>query len=422
MPRAAGRARRGDGACASRSHAPIMPNTASEWVTARTVSPSPLAASANARPKQSSDECGPDRQEARQRAGRTGRDPEESDREREIEGRQVLGVLFASEQRRDRDQDLDHGNRDEREPEPERPRGRRRGRLRGRVQDRGGEIGHRFRGGDAHQPVGGGGVGGERPARGAAHERAAASAVPRRAWSRRRGKRSRACARPSNPCCKSRSPVCPEFRRPPTAPGAAPETCTFPARMDELTRELLAAREGDRLAFAAVVRRAQADVWRYCAHLVGRDDADDLTQETFVRVVRALPAFRGEATARTWLLAIARRACADAVRRNVRVRRRDAAAGSSAADLVAPDASPHAIVDSLLAELDADQRPRSCSPSCTASPTRRPRSCAACRSARSARVSHGARHGIGRRASVARRRGLTVVSRARTSADTPRRA
>ena len=41
--------------------------------------------------------------------------------------------------------------------------------------------------------------------------------------------------------------------------------------MDELTRELLAAREGDRLAFAAVVRRAQADVWRYCAHLVGRE-------------------------------------------------------------------------------------------------------------------------------------------------------
>ncbi len=126
--------------------------------------------------------------------------------------------------------------------------------------------------------------------------------------------------------------------------------------MDELTRELLAAREGDRLAFAAVVRRAQADVWRYCAQLVGREEADDLTQETFVRVVRALPAFRGEATARTWLLAIARRACADAVRRNVRIRRRDAVAGSSAVDLVAPDASPHAIVDSLLAELDADQR------------------------------------------------------------------
>ncbi len=126
--------------------------------------------------------------------------------------------------------------------------------------------------------------------------------------------------------------------------------------MDELTRELLAARQGDRLAFAAVVRGAQADVWRFCAHLVGRDDADDLTQETFVRLVRALPSFRGESSARTWVLAIARRACADAVRRNIRVRRRDAAACVTAIDLVEPDASPRAVVESLLAELDPDQR------------------------------------------------------------------
>ena len=53
----------------------------------------------------------------------------------------------------------------------------------------------------------------------------------------------------------------------------------------------------------------------------GPDDADDVTQDTFVRAWRALPAFRGDSSARTWLLAIARRACADAVRRNVRRRR-----------------------------------------------------------------------------------------------------
>jgi len=32
--------------------------------------------------------------------------------------------------------------------------------------------------------------------------------------------------------------------------------------MDELTRDLVAARDGDRLAFPAVVRHGQADVWR----------------------------------------------------------------------------------------------------------------------------------------------------------------
>ena len=69
------------------------------------------------------------------------------------------------------------------------------------------------------------------------------------------------------------------------------------------------------------VRASQADVWRLARHLVGPDDADDVTQDTFVRAWKALPTFRGDSSARTWLLSIARRACADAVRRTVRRRR-----------------------------------------------------------------------------------------------------
>ena len=91
--------------------------------------------------------------------------------------------------------------------------------------------------------------------------------------------------------------------------------------MDDLTRLFLAARDGDRTALLHAVRASQADVWRLVAHLVGPDDADDVTQDTFVRAWKALPAFRGDSSARTWLLTIARRACADAVRRNVRRRR-----------------------------------------------------------------------------------------------------
>jgi RNA polymerase sigma-70 factor (ECF subfamily) len=124
--------------------------------------------------------------------------------------------------------------------------------------------------------------------------------------------------------------------------------------VDDLTRQLIAARDGDRLAFASFVRHAQADVWRLCVRLAGRADADDLTQETFVRAVRALPAYRAEASARTWLLAIARRACADAVRRAARTRRRDARVGP--ADTIVPDDTPTAEIDLLLAELDDDQR------------------------------------------------------------------
>ena len=91
--------------------------------------------------------------------------------------------------------------------------------------------------------------------------------------------------------------------------------------MDDLTRLFLAARDGDRTALLHAIRMSQADVWRLASHLVGPDDADDVTQDTFLRAWKALPAFRGDSSARTWLLAIARRACADEVRRAVRRRR-----------------------------------------------------------------------------------------------------
>lgn len=91
--------------------------------------------------------------------------------------------------------------------------------------------------------------------------------------------------------------------------------------MDELTNLLVAAREGDRLALGAFIRSTQAEVWRLARHLVGPEDADDVAQEVFVRAWRALPRYRGEATARTWLLSIARRTCADAVRKRSRARR-----------------------------------------------------------------------------------------------------
>jgi RNA polymerase sigma-70 factor (ECF subfamily) len=91
--------------------------------------------------------------------------------------------------------------------------------------------------------------------------------------------------------------------------------------MDRLTGLLVQARDGDRIALGAAIRLSQAEVWRLAAHLVGPGEADDITQDVFLRAWRALPRFRAESSGRTWLLAIARRACADAVRRQTRRRR-----------------------------------------------------------------------------------------------------
>lgn len=123
--------------------------------------------------------------------------------------------------------------------------------------------------------------------------------------------------------------------------------------MDELTRLLLEARDGDRISLAAAIRASQAEVWRLCAHLVDRDEADDLTQETYLRVYRALPSFRGDSSARTWLLSIARRTCMDSLRRRVRRRR---ALSQVAPSVVTDDTSASQALENLVSELEPDRR------------------------------------------------------------------
>ena len=128
------------------------------------------------------------------------------------------------------------------------------------------------------------------------------------------------------------------------------------APVEELTALALAAGAGDRVALASFVRRTQADVWRFCAHVNGRAEADDLTQETFLRAIPALARFEGRSSARAWLLSIARRACADSVRRTVRRRR----LAEQAAAQVRPEAHPASAgevdLTLLLADLDDDRR------------------------------------------------------------------
>lgn len=90
---------------------------------------------------------------------------------------------------------------------------------------------------------------------------------------------------------------------------------------DEVTGWALHARDGDPVAEAAFVRSTQAEVWRLCAAIVDPGSADDLAQEAYLRAFRALPAFEARSSARTWLLGIARRTCADHLRVVVRRRR-----------------------------------------------------------------------------------------------------
>ncbi len=65
---------------------------------------------------------------------------------------------------------------------------------------------------------------------------------------------------------------------------------------------------GDAGAFELLVRRHQAEVHRLALRLApNRSDAEEIAQETFLQAFRALAAYRGDASFRTWLYRIASR-------------------------------------------------------------------------------------------------------------------
>ena len=81
-----------------------------------------------------------------------------------------------------------------------------------------------------------------------------------------------------------------------------------------VTQLALKAGRGDRQALDEFIGATHKDVWRLLAHLSSPDTADDLTQETFLRVLGALPRFAARSSARTWILSLARRTWVDSIR------------------------------------------------------------------------------------------------------------
>jgi RNA polymerase sigma-70 factor (ECF subfamily) len=83
---------------------------------------------------------------------------------------------------------------------------------------------------------------------------------------------------------------------------------------EAVTQLALAAARGNARALEAFIKATQQDVWRFVTYLSDPGTADDLTQETFLRAIGAIERFSGRSSARTWLLAIARRVVADHIR------------------------------------------------------------------------------------------------------------
>jgi RNA polymerase sigma-70 factor (ECF subfamily) len=120
--------------------------------------------------------------------------------------------------------------------------------------------------------------------------------------------------------------------------------------LERTDEELLAAyRHGDVAAFENLLRRHRAPLFTFLVRMLGdRQRAEDLAQDTFVRVVKGAQEWEQRARFQTWLFTIARNLCVDASRRD-RFRRADSL------DAQGPeDASP--LVDSVAGrEIDPER-------------------------------------------------------------------
>lgn len=88
--------------------------------------------------------------------------------------------------------------------------------------------------------------------------------------------------------------------------------------IDDTPDEALMVRfqRGDRAAFRMLVRRHQAPLYNFALrHLRRPAQAEDVVQDTFVRVVQSATDFKHEARFSTWLYTIARNLCIDQLRK-----------------------------------------------------------------------------------------------------------
>lgn len=90
-----------------------------------------------------------------------------------------------------------------------------------------------------------------------------------------------------------------------------------------LERELVKrAASGDERAFRDLVRLHESTVAAVVTGMLGPgDDADDVGQETFIRLLRSLPNFRGDAALKTFLVRIAMNASLDMIAKRKRATR-----------------------------------------------------------------------------------------------------
>jgi len=120
-----------------------------------------------------------------------------------------------------------------------------------------------------------------------------------------------------------------------------------------------AAQRGDEQAFRKLVERYQRRVVQLALGMTrDPDEAMDIAQETFVRVHRYLPSFKGDSSFFTWTYRIAMNLCLDAQRRRGRSERVELEEGDEAEIEAAMDPPSAALAGPQRQALNSELRER----------------------------------------------------------------
>ena len=131
-----------------------------------------------------------------------------------------------------------------------------------------------------------------------------------------------------------------------------------PTEVDVLIERCL---QGDQQAWEAIVRQYWRKVFNVAYKFVGRhDEAEDLTQDIFLKVFKSLATFDRRANFQTWLISVSRNLCIDHYR-SVRKERE-----TIDRDVNADDLSPVSVeVGAARRRWSAATSPSSCAGRCS---------------------------------------------------------
>ncbi|MBI2761899.1 MAG: sigma-70 family RNA polymerase sigma factor [Chloroflexi bacterium] len=116
-------------------------------------------------------------------------------------------------------------------------------------------------------------------------------------------------------------------------------TAAWTASSDEDLASAYAA--GTRSSFEELVRRYSGSVYAFCLRMVGRpQDAEDLTQDVFVQLLKSLPSVRTDTPLRPWIFVIARNKCLDHLKRKRALSFSDVVDSEGDGEMPLPDPAP----------------------------------------------------------------------------------